>query len=326
MRCNGKHDFISIFGGIEMGTLVYGAMLSHSPMMFVPGLRDAEAPRYRSALTHVKEQLHSREVDTLVVFYPDHFRQFRLDNMPTFSIGLDRISTLGDWYLPKREYPVDDRLALYLLQGLVDSGFDMAFKLNVMMDHGGAQPLEVFEWQGRRVVPIATNCTAPPLASLARCFELGQQVGNLLEDQDGGRVAVIGSGGLSHAVPITKWRDLDPNDERWAIYVTGVDPDRLDAVEAQRVQNVVDTIGTPKALIDEEFDQEFLSAMERGHVEYLTTMTANELQGRGGNGMNEVRAWMAAWGAMKGLPCQVVAYEPVADWVTGMGVVEIAPD
>ena len=310
-----------------MGTLVYAAMLSHSPMMFVPGLRDAPAPRYRAGAEHIKDELRAREVDTLVLFYPDHFRQFRLDNMPTFSMGLDRVLTFGDWHLPKREYPVDNRLALYLLQGLIENGFDMAFKLEATLDHGGAQPLEVFHWQGRQVVPIAINCTAPPLASLARCFDLGRNVGDLLAaDQGERRIAVIGSGGLSHQVPITSWQDMGRDSEKWSLYVSGVDPERLAAVEAQRVQSVVDTIGTSKVLINEKFDKEFLSAMERGDMAYLTAADASALQERGGNGMNEVRTWMAAWGAVHGLPCQIVAYDPVAEWVTGMGVAEIAAE
>jgi len=40
-----------------------------------------------------------------------------------------------------------------------------------------------------------------------------------------------------------------------------------------------------------------------------------------GNGTGEVRAWVAVAGAMHGHPGTTLAYEPVYEWINGMGVV-----
>jgi len=40
-----------------------------------------------------------------------------------------------------------------------------------------------------------------------------------------------------------------------------------------------------------------------------------------GNGTGEVRAWVAVAGAMRGQPGKTLSYEPVYEWINGMGVV-----
>ena len=40
-----------------------------------------------------------------------------------------------------------------------------------------------------------------------------------------------------------------------------------------------------------------------------------------GNGTGEVRAWVAVAGAMQGHKATTLAYEPIYEWINGMGVV-----
>jgi hypothetical protein len=47
-------------------------------------------------------------------------------------------------------------------------------------------------------VPLLQNCLVPPLPSLKRCYRLGQLVREAI-DAWPGRVALLGSGGLSHS-------------------------------------------------------------------------------------------------------------------------------
>jgi hypothetical protein len=44
-----------------------------------------------------------------------------------------------------------------------------------------------------------------------------------------------------------------------------------------------------------------------------------------GNGTGEVRAWVAVAGAMQGTPARTLAYEPIYEWINGMGVVLYQP-
>ncbi len=45
-----------------------------------------------------------------------------------------------------------------------------------------------------------------------------------------------------------------------------------------------------------------------------------------GNGTGEVRAWVTVAGAMRGYKAKSLAYEPIYEWINGMGVVVYEPD
>jgi len=58
------------------------------------------------------------------------------------------------------------------------------------------------------VVIVSINCYYPPLPSAQRCYDFGRALRDLLEDRTE-RVAIYGSGGLSHDIggPRTGWID-----------------------------------------------------------------------------------------------------------------------
>jgi len=81
-------------------------------------------------------------------------------------------------------------------------------------------------------------------------------------------------------------------------------------------------IGNPRVGdIDPEFDRWFLERLERGEVEQVLDMKDEEIQ-LAGNGNHEMRTWVAVAGAMGGAPAKILAYEPIAPWITGMGVAQ----
>ena len=47
----------------------------------------------------------------------------------------------------------------------------------------------------------------------------------------------------------------------------------------------------------------------------------NDELAEAGNGTGEIRAWVALAAAMGGAPGKVLSYEPVYEWINGMGVV-----
>jgi pyrroloquinoline quinone (PQQ) biosynthesis protein C len=71
--------------------------------------------------------------------------------------------------------------------------------------------------------------------------------------------------------------------------------------------------------VNDEFDRWFLGVMAEGRAETLLTMSDEEIE-RAGNGAHEIRAWLTIAGAMGPRPARVLAYEPVTQWVTGMGI------
>ena len=60
--------------------------------------------------------------------------------------------------------------------------------------------------------------------------------------------------------------------------------------------------------------------LEKTDFGELLDMPNDELM-QAGNGTGEVRAWVAVAGAMHGHPGTTLSYEPIYEWINGMGVV-----
>ncbi len=72
-------------------------------------------------------------------------------------------------------------------------------------------------------------------------------------------------------------------------------------------------------VIDSEFDHRFLSAMAQGDAERLARYTRAELA-KAGAGAFELLSWVALAGALDGRKGEVVAYEAIKPWATGVGL------
>lgn len=78
-------------------------------------------------------------------------------------------------------------------------------------------------------------------------------------------------------------------------------------------------VGLPEAgNINEEFDRDFLARFTQGDPQRLTDYTRDEIDAAG-NGAHEIRTWLVAAGAA-GVGFDVLAYEPVPEWLTGTSV------
>ena len=126
--------------------------------------------------------------------------------VPTFAIGTADKYQVADKI---RRRPVPDvigapELSQYLVERLVDDGFDLTVCQAFDVDHGLTVPLLVFcpepgdAWPCA-VVPLLVNVIQYPQPTAARCYALGQAIGRALGSFPGGlKVAVFGTGGMSH--------------------------------------------------------------------------------------------------------------------------------
>jgi aromatic ring-opening dioxygenase catalytic subunit (LigB family) len=73
--------------------------------------------------------------------------------------------------------------------------------------------------------------------------------------------------------------------------------------------------------IDQDFDRRFLAEMTAGDVDRLRSYTIAELAAAGA-GAVELINWIALAGAMGRFGGEVVAYEAVVPWATGMGLMQ----
>ena len=71
--------------------------------------------------------------------------------------------------------------------------------------------------------------------------------------------------------------------------------------------------------IDQDFDHEFLDAMKRGDLDRLAGYTIEEFAAAGA-GTIELLSWVALAAAIQGGKGEVIAYEPIAQWAAGIGV------
>jgi 3-O-methylgallate 3,4-dioxygenase len=104
------------------------------------------------------------------------------------------------------KYPTDGDLARHLMNGLIDEGFDLAanFQSNpgVGLDSAYNLLFEKFDPEANYpYVPVLISRYRPNQATPKRTYEFGQAVRRVIERWDSPkRVAVMGSGGLSHQV------------------------------------------------------------------------------------------------------------------------------
>ena len=295
--------------------------MAHSPSWDLSMDHQGPGERYVAAVSQARDLARAARPDAIVVFGPDHCRNFFFDLMPAFCIGAETLRGFGDYSSPAGPLPAATALARGLAASLMEQGFDPALSLNMGVDHGITQAYGAVDPAlNTPLVPILVNCAGPPMPSLRRCYDFGQAVGRAIRAAPGdGRVLVVGSGGLSHSPP-----SVSPDDPL-------LSADNRDYVINGRARAREFNAAREKASIErrklggvgpinEAWDGWFLERIAAGDLEPILALTADDLLAQAGVGAQEVRAWMAALGAWD-RPVANIAYEPVPTWITGMGCI-----
>jgi Catalytic LigB subunit of aromatic ring-opening dioxygenase len=184
--------------------------------------RHAEA---QAGVDHLKQAVRRAELDALIVVGDDHKELYHDDNLPGFvvyhgktirNVPLNDFSG-PDWarrataryYEEKeaRDYPVESRLALHLINELVDREFDPVSSAALPEGKGEGHAFafvrkRLMDAPALPVVPIFINTYFPPnQPTPRRCYKLGQVIRAAVESYPGDmRIGIVGSGGLSHFV------------------------------------------------------------------------------------------------------------------------------
>ena len=273
-----------------MAEIVAAALTSHAP--FITGRPDIANPgqreRRHAGFHELRRRLAAARPDLLVMFVNDHLQNFTYSVMPAFTVGL------ADSYdapspgaatlmrLTARKLRGATAWGTALLEHGLANGVDFGYSYEIESWDELAVPLHFLLPEGEvPVLPVYTNCAAPPLPTPRRCLAVGACVGDFVRSRPSReRVAVIGTGGISHWVGTPE---------------TG----RINA----------------------EWDHWVLDHLARGDVEALARLTWEEIERDGGNGGQEIRNWIAAMGAVPGWKGEALAYEPVPEWITGCATV-----
>jgi Catalytic LigB subunit of aromatic ring-opening dioxygenase len=192
------------------------------------------ARRVSQGFDALRAQLDAVKPDALIIIGDDQNELFSKALLPSFATfvgdeaeGTYSISWIGekpkDNWLKLRCHAAVGRTAL---EGLVARDFDLAFAEKLVPQARPEIGLgHAFSRIGRvmrlvesdiPIVPIFTNAYHPPLPSAARCYALGSALRAIFNDRPE-RIAIYGSGGLSHDPrgPRAGW--VDETLDRWVL-------------------------------------------------------------------------------------------------------------
>jgi AmmeMemoRadiSam system protein B len=202
-----------------MGQIVAAMASMHAPQLFTrpPEEDPKQLDAGIAAMRQLGRFLDKTKPDVLVIFASDHMETFFLKTVPTFAVmASDRATAAfaGKTWNP----PIHQPFAEALLEQLVRRDFDMAFSQDADLGHSFAA---IFEWiledRAIPVVPVFVNTYLPPLPSPRRCAALGRAIAEIAASRQE-RVAVLGSGGMSHYPGTSRYYQPAFDFDRWCIY------------------------------------------------------------------------------------------------------------
>jgi aromatic ring-opening dioxygenase catalytic subunit (LigB family) len=185
-------------------SLVFAGIASHAPG--ITGRTQMGDPaivrEYHEAYRGMAGRLKAARPDALVIVAAEHFANFFMNNMPSFALGMaDRYEgPIEDpaWLkIERTSIPGNAALSRRLIDDMMQS-VDLAYAEEWKFDHGIMVPLHFLTPEyDVPVVPVNINCQGPPLAPLHRVWAFGEAL-RRAADQAGERIAVVGTGGISH--------------------------------------------------------------------------------------------------------------------------------
>jgi 2,3-dihydroxyphenylpropionate 1,2-dioxygenase len=274
--------------------------LSHSPQM-AQDTEHRQGSAFRAGFADVARAVADYDPTLVVFFGPDHMRALA-GIVPCFTV-VESATGYGDWGTLAEPYDVPRELVVSLGTYLAEAGIDIAMAPELRLDHGfGQSTADLFgSLAAVPLIPIVINCVDRPLATCARTAELGKAVGVFLRQTlpANERVLVIGSGGISHAPP-------------------SLIPGARDLTETERQRLITENLARAAEAINPGWDHDFLTGLATDDWPHIATLTAADLAPAGTGGA-EVRTWIAALFA-GGRALHTVVYQPVTEWITGMGI------
>jgi aromatic ring-opening dioxygenase catalytic subunit (LigB family) len=252
----------------------------HAP--FITGLPGLAPPDRRERVMGGFEDLRSwitkRDPDLIIAFSNEHITNFLPDNVPAFCVSVgDAHKALPEFNLPEATVPGDADTARSLVEYAYDTGFDLSYSSELVLDHGTGLPLHFLTPDyDVPVITILQNAIWSPMPTVERSFQLGQMIRRFVESETSGRhVVVLGTGGISHWVGSKRHGD-----------------------------------------VDQDFDEWFLKEIAGGTYDRIRALRQVDID-RSGDGANEIRNWIAAAGAAGESSPQVVLKETfIPGWNT----------
>lgn len=273
-----------------MASVVGGFLLPHDPMILT--MPDAPpqdvADRVRAAYGEIGRRIAALDATTVLVIGTDHYVLFGPGCLPQFAIATGDVDGPIERLpgLERRTLPTNAPLAQHIAAHGHRNGLDWAVAPTFTADHSVVLPYELIrEGRDLPLIPVYLACGVQPLIPLPRARQVGAAIRSAVES----------------------W----PGDDRVVVVGSG---------------GISHWVGTAEmGAVSPEFDRALLELIEEGDIDTITSMDDDDILARAGNGALEVRNFVAAMAAVG--PCRgdVIAYEAVPEWITGLGFAELRP-
>lgn len=273
-----------------MAQIVGGFLMPHNPMLTSspPSMGDPDQRKnVFGAFEAIARRVRELDADTVIVIGDDHYTNFGPHCIPRCLIATGDVEGPIEVWLGLERAPIENNqpLAEHILKTGFADGIDWSFAKSITVDHSIAIPhhLAIRMNPGVRTIPVFLNAAVPPLIESRRAYEIGRSI--------------------RHAVET--W----PGRERVVIYGTG---------------GISHWVGSPgMGRVNERFDRQILDMFAAGDIDGLVALPDETVEAEGGNGCLEIKNWICALGALPGSRAELIVYEAMPEWVTGMGFAEL---
>ena len=232
--------------------------------------------------------LRATEPDVIIGVANDHMLNLPLEDPPDFCVGTAAKWTgpaefFKDW-LQQDSYAIDGMpdVAAAIAKAGAAADLKLSARDDLLFDDNWSVPLYyVNPDYSIPLVPIHMNCINPPVPTPEESVRAGRVIADCVKSDlpDGLRVAIMGTGGLSHEPGGPRYFTLDEKFDRWFMDLLGNgDLDRV-----------------------------------------CREATVERMNEAGGGGTTELLAWMVAMAAAGGTPAKSVFYVPSAEMRCGIG-------
>jgi aromatic ring-opening dioxygenase catalytic subunit (LigB family) len=192
-----------------MAEIVAAVATTHTPGLlgWFTNAPEDQQNAARVAFERQRKHIEAAKPDVIIIFGNDHLLNWPINNTPEYTVGIGpRHVGPADWYdewlAQKQKYSVagSEDLARYIVNGTGKVGVAMSYLREMQFDDSISVPLCWLNPEMKiPLIPISMNCTVPPIPTPRRAYEVGLKLGEVLRSYPGNeRIALVGSGGLSH--------------------------------------------------------------------------------------------------------------------------------
>jgi 2'-aminobiphenyl-2,3-diol 1,2-dioxygenase, large subunit len=179
---------------------------------------EEKAAQVFDGMVDVGRRVRSTRPTILVVISGDHMFNINQDYQIPICVGVaDEWIPQGEMNTGTRPFPGHRKLAEGFVDLAAERGFDIAKSEALRPDHGVSLPLRFISPKNNiPVVPILLNINMTPLLQPGRCYALGSVLKDTIESMlpPGERVAVIGTGGISHWLFVPRMGEVNQEFDR----------------------------------------------------------------------------------------------------------------